>query len=283
MTHPRPIVSALALAPLLACVVTKPVGMDGDTDGATTGDPSTATAATATAATDTAETTDPGMSSTTPATDDGDDDPETGTLLDVEPGRVEYVGRYSSGFGFVYFTDCGETDPWFLEGEGIPSFEICDAEPYVRVSGILVEDEDGTLRLTESAILEGPCVAGGCADESWSGCTDFETACLPVDLGCDPINQDCPEPFKCSFLELADVGETSTIGCKEHGELVEGEACTRDGTADDCDTGLFCLTSPPGADGPGVCRSICEETSGCDIPENTCMVLAGAYGVCVPM
>lgn len=280
MTHLRwtPLVSAAAAAALAApaCIVTDAVGVDAETDTTTAG-PGSATTTGSTGSTG------PGVSSTT-SPDSSASEPETGSGFDVAPGLQEYVGTYTSGFGYPYFTPCGQTESWYVWD--LPSYEFCESEPYVRLLGVFVAGAEGDHgdRLEQVEVLEGPCLVGSCeAGAEFSECTDFETACMNPVVGCDPLLQDCEAGSKCTVLVTEMGTGIPAVACAPNGTRVDGESCTREDGTDDCAAGLYCLPTPEGQGTDGFCRSLCAEGSACDVPEDVCMAIIDGYGVCVPM
>lgn len=96
--------------------------------------------------------------------------------IPTDPVNGEWVGTYTTGFGFVRFLACGEEDVWPLADDSLPYFNECAQEPlWLRVKGTVTTDGNyKTLAVT--SILEGPCTVGAC-DSGFSSCSDFDSLC----------------------------------------------------------------------------------------------------------
>jgi hypothetical protein len=74
-------------------------------------------------------------------------------------------------------------------------------------------------------------------------------ACMP---GCDPAGQDCGTGKKCTYVQ---VGQAIQRSCVDAGTVADGQPCTNNGMGDNCQAGLFCITST------NTCVQFCNFTS----------------------
>lgn len=222
---------------------------------ATAGEPATSTSATTASVTTTAE---PSTSLT--AADEGS------TTSSGEP--VEYVGQWSTGFGFSYFTPCGEDEAWYAEG--LPGFELCDAPSlWLRVTGVRLPpfEGDSTPRLQVMEILEGPCTEGSCDGGTPIGgsCGTFDELCFDTTASfeCDPLLQDCPADEKCTPWANDGGMEWNGTRCVPVAGTpgMPGDGCVVDGDPysglDDCEAEALCWAVDPGT-GEGQCAALCD-------------------------
>ncbi len=98
--------------------------------------------------------------------------------------------------------------------------------------------------------------------------TEPDAGSVPDAAGapCDPVAQNCPEPFKCSYQKI---GSDRVVAC----ELVtgdtpanEGQACNRIVSGqDNCVKGTMCF--PNGGNGLLACRKACSVDTQCKTNE----------------
>lgn len=230
----------------------------GSSTSDTTADGETTSASTTTSPVTTTTTAEPSTSLT-----GADEGSTTGV---GEP--VEYVGQWDTGFGFSYFTACGETDQWFAEG--LPGYEICSAAPlWLRVTGVMLPPFEGdtTPRLQVMEILEGPCSEGSCDGSTPIGgsCGTFEELCEGASpaFECDPFLQDCPVNEKCAPWANDGGMEWNGTRCAPVAGTpgMPGDSCAVDGDPfsglDDCELGSLCWDVDP-ATSEGQCVALCD-------------------------
>lgn len=168
--------SALFTTLLLAC------GEKGtsSTDAASTTTDATTAIPTTTTTSDPLPTTSEASTGTSTTTTTSET--STGTSATSEPPppiRGEWLGTYTTGFGFARFRACGEDDGWPIE-DGLPYFNECTQAPlWLRVQGTTTVMGNFT-SLTVTAILAGPCTLGSCDGTTpLDACDSFDVLCAP--------------------------------------------------------------------------------------------------------
>ncbi len=188
-----------------------------------------------------------------------------GTGTTGEPGSQTWVGTYDSGFAYSYFTPCGETNGWLIEGS-FPAYESCINGPiWVRMTGTTYEDPElGTMFKVES--YEGPCLEGSCEAGPGPGlCDSFDGLCMYGSEECHPIFQNCPDGLKC-------IPSPATCVPVDPNAKGLGEACVG-GPADDCGANALCAVDDA-MTGEGVCQPMCGGSYGeptCDDLDRVCV------------
>jgi hypothetical protein len=184
------------------------------------------------------------------------------------PEPVEYVGFWDTGFGYAYFTACGEREAWLIDG--VLGYELCSPAPlYLRVLGVQrpPAEAGSSPRLQVVEILEGPCTGGSCDGSVELGeCASFEALCEnPAYFECDILAQDCPAGRKC--MPWANDGgmEWNATHCTRVVAMPvqHGDPCVVEGNGysgfDDCELGVMCWEVDPVTDA-GVCAALCDLT-----------------------
>lgn len=96
------------------------------------------------------------------------------------PIHGEWLGTYTTGFGFVRFQACDDPDGWALADASLPYFNECTQAPlWLRVQGTVTVDGNSAY-LAVTSILSGPCALGSCdAATPLDGCASFDELCAP--------------------------------------------------------------------------------------------------------